>query len=159
VQAAGFRAVYCPEARVHHWVPADRVRLRYMLEWFFWSGITHAALDEDDPRPARSIAGLPLYLVRRLLVGLALAPAAALVGRAAASLDRAMDVAFTAGYAAQRWGLITLQRTAGQPVKKSLATVVSGFSRTPTGPPACPERSRGEGGRHSGVSTGRGGLQ
>jgi GT2 family glycosyltransferase len=42
VQAAGFRAVYVPDAIVHHWVPADRARVSYFLQWFFWSGITHA---------------------------------------------------------------------------------------------------------------------
>jgi len=109
VQAAGFRAAYCPQARVRHWVPANRVRPRYVLGWFFWSGITNAALDEQDAVPARSLFGLPLYLIRRFLVGLIAAPAAALTSRTAPALNYAADVAFTAGYAAKRWGLVKLQ--------------------------------------------------
>jgi GT2 family glycosyltransferase len=112
VQAAGFRAAYCPQARVQHWVPADRVRLRYVLGWFFWSGITNAALDENEPRSGRSIAGLPLYLIRRFTVGLLAGPAAALAGRTTLALDHAVDVAFASGYAAKCWGLVKLKRAA-----------------------------------------------
>ncbi|PYR56975.1 MAG: hypothetical protein DMF91_20615 [Acidobacteria bacterium] len=110
VQAAGFRAAYCPEARVRHWVPANRVRPRYVLGWFFWSGITNAALDEHDAPLTRSISGLPLYLIRRFTIGLIAAPAAALTSRTALALNYAADVAFTAGYAAKCWGLVKLQR-------------------------------------------------
>jgi glucosyl-dolichyl phosphate glucuronosyltransferase len=107
VQAAGFRARYCPTARVHHWVPASRMRLPYFLSWFFWSGITNAALDESTAAPReRSVIGIPLYIVRRFLSGLVGAPAAALVGRRAAALGRAIDAAFAAGYAAKRWRLV-----------------------------------------------------
>jgi hypothetical protein len=113
VQAAGFRAVYCPEMRVHHFVPANRVRASYVLDWFFWSGITNAELDETSGaprRPGRSIAGLPLYLVRRFVAALASAPWAMLTGHLDAALDRAADAAFAAGYASKSWGLVNLQR-------------------------------------------------
>jgi len=124
VQAAGFRTEYRPDARVRHWVPADRVRLRYFMSWFFWSGITNAALEEDNPLPARSIFGLPLYLVRRFAVGLIAAPAAALAGRTATALDHAMDVAFAAGYAAKRWGLVRLNRAAPAQPRRTVGGII-----------------------------------
>jgi hypothetical protein len=94
---------------VRHFVPAERVRLRYFLAWFFWSGITNAALDEQEPRRGRSFFGLPLYLVRRMIGAILLTPFAALAGRTDAALEHAVDAAFVAGYAAKRWGVIALQ--------------------------------------------------
>jgi GT2 family glycosyltransferase len=124
VQAAGLRTAYCPDARVRHWVPADRVRLRYFLGWFFWSGITNAVLEEDDPPPARSIFGVPLYLVQRFAAGLIAAPAAALAGRTATALDYAMDVAFSAGYAAKCWRLVRLNRAAPAQARRTAGSIV-----------------------------------
>jgi GT2 family glycosyltransferase len=107
VQAAGFRAQYCPDARVRHWVPASRMRLRYFLDWFFWSGITNAALDEGMPRPRRgTIFGLPRYLVRRFVEAVVGLPLYALLIRRTAALNAAIDAAFVIGYAAGRWRLV-----------------------------------------------------
>ena len=106
VQAAGFTALYLPSAIVHHWVPASRLRLAYCLRWFFWSGITHATLDESEGRRDRTFAGLPRYIVRRFLTACAAAAGLAVRGRVTQSLDHAIDIAFAAGYAANRWGLI-----------------------------------------------------
>jgi hypothetical protein len=50
---------------VRHWVPAERMRVSTYLWWFFWSGITFAALDATPSRSGRSLLGVPLYLVRR----------------------------------------------------------------------------------------------
>jgi glucosyl-dolichyl phosphate glucuronosyltransferase len=101
VQAAGHRAVYSPAIRVRHWVPAGRMTLRYQLQWFYWSGITNAALDDEHPRAGRRVAGVPLYLARRAARGAwgALANAALLRPRAA--VEQAIDVAYAAGYAAR----------------------------------------------------------
>src|SRR5262249_60445471 len=98
-------------ARVYHWVPASRMRLPYFLSWFFWSGITNATLDESAPErdagsPRRSLIGVPLYIVRRFVSGMIGAPAAALIGRRATALGRAVDAAFAAGYAPKSWGLV-----------------------------------------------------
>ena len=109
VQAAGFRAQYRPDARVRHWVPASRMRLRYFLNWFFWSGITNAALDEGASARGRTIFRLPLYLVRRFLKAMADLPVHAILGRRAAAMDAAVDAAFAIGYAANRWGLVRLE--------------------------------------------------
>ena len=48
---AGFRCDYRPELRVDHWVPAERLSLRYFLRWFFWSGITEVVLERTVPWP------------------------------------------------------------------------------------------------------------
>src|SRR5205823_1996808 len=114
VQAAGFRARNSPDVRVYHWVPVHRMRFRYFLSWFFWSGITNATLDEtgDQPergRPMRSLGGVPAYIVGRFFRALVAAPAALSIGRPADAVARAMDVSFAAGYAARRWGLVKLE--------------------------------------------------
>jgi glycosyltransferase involved in cell wall biosynthesis len=104
VQAAGLRAVYCPDVRVFHWVPVARMRLRYYLSWYFWSGIANAAMDGVQPARGRTILGIPLYLLRRCAIGVFGAIGAAIVGNLAGAIERGVDVAFAAGYAAQRWG-------------------------------------------------------
>ena len=103
VQSAGFRAVYWPELRVTHWVPAERMRARYSLSWFYWSGITHATLDDGEP-PARSLFGVPRHFIKRMLTSTVRGAAAALRGRSARMMDHVIDVAFVAGYVARRWG-------------------------------------------------------
>jgi glycosyltransferase involved in cell wall biosynthesis len=107
VQRAGFKAIYIPEAIVHHYIPADRTRVGYFVHWFYWSGITNAILDEDSgvARTGRSLAGVPLYIAKRVVTG-ALATGRAMVrGRRHTALLHATDVAFAAGYAAKRLGL------------------------------------------------------
>jgi GT2 family glycosyltransferase len=106
VQAAGFKTMYWPSAVVSHWVPASRMRLRYVLRWFFWSGITNALLDEAAGQRTAALFGVPGYLVRRFLVGIAAAPAFAAAGSLTAAIDRSIDVAFAAGYAAGCGGLL-----------------------------------------------------
>lgn len=112
-QASGHRAVYVPDAVVYHWVPAQRARVGYYLNWFFWSGITHAIMDGGQAPAGRAVAGLPLYLVKRAAAAAAGVVAALLRRRGPLALTRAIEVAFAAGYAAQRWGLIA--RTAAAP--------------------------------------------
>jgi GT2 family glycosyltransferase len=109
VQRAGFRAVYVPKAVVHHWVPAERARVRYFVSWFYWSGITNAILDRDTgtANHGRTLRGLPLYLAKRAAVATLAAGRAMLRGRRDTALHHATDVAFAAGYAAERWGLHT----------------------------------------------------
>ena len=111
VQAAGWRTSYCPAVRVRHWVPADRMRVRYCLSWYFWLGITNAVRDGMDPRPGRTLLGIPLYLVKRGATAGTGAVAAAIAGNLTGALERAIDVAFTAGYAARRWGLACGRRS------------------------------------------------
>jgi len=106
VQSSGLRAMYVPGARVAHWVPADRARVAYFLRWFYWSGITHAIMDsQHGPAPARSVLGLPLYLIARGARASVSAVAALAIGNRISALNMAIDAAFSLGYAAERWGL------------------------------------------------------
>jgi GT2 family glycosyltransferase len=108
VQAAGFNAAYCPDARVMHWVPVHRTRLRYFLAWFFWSGITHAALEQGEQARHRAAFGVPVYLFRRFFAGVLGALGAIGTGNRRSAVECAVDAAFAAGYAAARWGLVSV---------------------------------------------------
>ena len=103
VQSAGFRAVYWPELRVTHWVPAARMRVRYAMSWFYWSGITHATLEAGD-RPQRALGRIPLHFFKRMAAAAARSAGAAATGHLAQMVDNAIDVAFVTGYIARRWG-------------------------------------------------------
>ena len=117
VQAAGLRAVYVPEAVVHHWVPADRARVWYFLHWFFWSGITHAIMDgAPSPEGARAVLGVPRYFLRRLASASVGVLAGLITGRWTAALNHAMDAAFVAGYVSQRWGVVADAGRAPEPI-------------------------------------------
>jgi hypothetical protein len=104
IQTAGFGARYVPSARVTHWVPAKRMRLTYFLGWFYWSGITHAVIEEHGAT-ARPGMGVPMHLLRTFLAGAGSSAVAAVAGRFPAAVDRLLDSAFAAGYAAGRLGL------------------------------------------------------
>jgi glycosyltransferase involved in cell wall biosynthesis len=102
--AAGFRCEYRPELRVRHWVPADRMRLRYYLRWFFWSGITHAIVEQGTApgRENRTAPPRSRYFVLRLVTASFSAFALTLSGRAADGAVQAMEAAFAVGYITQR---------------------------------------------------------
>jgi GT2 family glycosyltransferase len=103
IERSGERVMYNPNARVRHFVPAERMRIRYYVSWFFWSGIAHAAMDGRSA--GRTLLGIPLYLFRRVAAAAVGAVASALSGNAAAAVERGTDVAFAAGYASCRWRL------------------------------------------------------
>jgi glycosyltransferase involved in cell wall biosynthesis len=103
VQAAGFRAVYDPAASVRHWVPRERMRLAYYASWFFWSGITYAALDDAERTSGRSICGVPLYLFKRAVAAGPAAATSAVTGDLAGAVERLVDIAFAIGYTSRRW--------------------------------------------------------
>lgn len=105
VQGAGYEARYVPTARVRHWVPVERMRVGYFLRWFFWSGITLAAL-ESGQRHDHAVAGVPRYLARQFASGIGGACASAVRGQLPSAVDRSLDSAFAAGYAAARWGVV-----------------------------------------------------
>jgi GT2 family glycosyltransferase len=119
VQRAGLRALYLPGASVAHWVPAARARVSYFLRWFYWSGITNAILDQDEPSPRRRLAGLPLHFLARAGRSAAMTLGALALGRRIAALDHATTAAFSLGYLSQRW-------TAGQPGPAGGAAPVAG---------------------------------
>jgi GT2 family glycosyltransferase len=103
VQAAGFKAIYHPDLRVAHWVPADRMRASYSMSWFFWSGITHARLDADAIGGNTQPSSLSLHFLKRALTSGMRSIGAAVRGRPDRAMDSAIDVAFVAGYASHRW--------------------------------------------------------
>jgi GT2 family glycosyltransferase len=105
VQAAGFAAVYDPSIRVRHFVPADRLRVRYFLRWFFWSGVTNAALDRARPAhdPGRRLLGAPAYILRQLGVASAATAGSLLRASWSGAADHATRAAFAAGYVWASW--------------------------------------------------------
>lgn len=119
IQAAGYDARYLPSARVSHWIPAERMRVGYFLRWFYWSGITNATMDAGR-RPAKTLFGVPAHLVRQFVQGVAGAVASSLRGQLPAAVDRALDSAFAAGYAARRWGLVQPAAPAAPPLARSV---------------------------------------
>jgi glucosyl-dolichyl phosphate glucuronosyltransferase len=64
--SGGERLRYEPSAVVHHPVPPSRLRKEYMLSWFFWDGRSALAKSEIPPETRWRLAGIPLYLFRRL---------------------------------------------------------------------------------------------
>ena len=94
-----------PELRVTHWVPAERMRARYAMSWFYWSGITHATLDAGE-RPQRSLFRVPRHFIKRMVAAAVRSATAAVTGRSADLMDNAIDVAFVTGYIARRWGAV-----------------------------------------------------
>lgn len=110
VQSAGYGAWYLPALRLAHRVPPSRMRVAYLLRWFFWSGITNAALERTSA-PSVERRRLPAYAVKQCAAGAAGALLWAVRGRFTAAVDRLVDSAFAAGYVAARAGLV---RT-GQP--------------------------------------------
>lgn len=110
VRRRGWRAIYTTAVAVEHRVPADRMRLAYYLSWFYWSGITHAAMDDVTTTVGRTLLGLPRWLTRRLLSGCA-GVVRSIVGRDTVRLvDAAVDVAFVCGYAVRHWRLTPAAR-------------------------------------------------
>ena len=67
--AAGMRQVYVPEARVWHYVPADRCSPAWVLDRNFRHGMAKG-LQTRHQRPA--VAGYPLYVLRRYVQGVGL---------------------------------------------------------------------------------------
>jgi hypothetical protein len=60
---------------------------------------------ESGRTPGRTIHGFPFYLIPRTVSAAAGFPIDMLRGDSGSALVRAADVAFSIGFAAQRWGL------------------------------------------------------
>jgi len=119
VQSAGYEARYLPNARVYHWVPAERMRVIYFMRWFYWSGITNAAMDASRSA-RRRLVGVPAHVIRQFAGGLAGAAGSVLLGRPSAAVDRALDSAYAAGYAARRLGLVQTASSTPAPLARSV---------------------------------------
>ena len=79
-RGAGLRGFYVPAMRVHHVIPASRLKKGYFRRWFFWRGISRAQLYErfgfDMLSPERTtldytrvphLAGVPRFMYRQAL--------------------------------------------------------------------------------------------
>lgn len=102
--AAGFRCEYLPALRVQHWVPVERLRLRYYVRWFFASGVTQARLDGRPLLgipPATAVA-MARHFLRRMLTSPVSALGRALRGQFPEAAAAAIDGAFAAGYLRER---------------------------------------------------------
>ena len=67
LQAAGYRLLYCPDARVDHPVPAERVTLEYAREGYYWQGVERVRLDLALGRKPDPLGALWLKLARQRL--------------------------------------------------------------------------------------------
>jgi GT2 family glycosyltransferase len=103
VQSAGFKGMYAPGIVVRHFVPVDRMRIRYFLDWFYWSGITNALVAESDDWPARSVFGVPFYLFQRLFTATCKTIGSIGLQHWTAALNSAAEAAYAIGYAAGVW--------------------------------------------------------
>lgn len=66
--AAGERLKYEPSAIVYHPVPENRLRKEFFLAWWFHKGESEIRQLGVRPGTKYYAAGMPLYLIRRLLV-------------------------------------------------------------------------------------------
>lgn len=96
---AGCRCEYRPDVRVRHWVPSERLRLRYFARWFFWSGITNAVLDMRSTAGAHGSGGLATrHMVVRFGREALRTVASAVRGRFVDAVESTMECAFALGY-------------------------------------------------------------
>lgn len=100
--AAGYRCEYRPELRVQHWVPAERVRLRYYLRWFYWSGITNAVLERQGAGTRGRLPRVPRYIWRQLALSPVFTVAGLLRRDLPKAAERAMEGAYAIGFIRQR---------------------------------------------------------
>jgi glycosyltransferase involved in cell wall biosynthesis len=65
--SAGERLWYEPSAVVHHPAPESRMTRDFILRWWFWFGYGEV-VDLGRPKARWCISGVPLYLLRRLVM-------------------------------------------------------------------------------------------
>lgn len=82
MQWRGARFVWCDEARVDEFVPAQRQRLSWLARRAFYNGASYLRVERRGPSPA---IGGPLRLALQALAAWALLPFAALTGRRSAA--------------------------------------------------------------------------
>ena len=112
-RAAGYRAVYEPSLVVRHLVPADRLTLRYFVRWFFWSGVTHAALDGEREGGARR--RLRRYHARQSVLETGKVALAAASGAWPTAVEALTRLAFSAGYV---WSSTRRPGAGGAPARR-----------------------------------------
>ena len=69
IRAAGERLRYEPSAIVYHPVPQHRLRQQYFLRWWFDRARADVLASGNAADTGWSVAGIPLHLFRRLVMG------------------------------------------------------------------------------------------
>jgi hypothetical protein len=95
------------------------MRVGYYLSWFYWHGITIAALDEQNAAGRRS--GIPRWVVRRMAGALAGGAAAAVTLRVPRLVEHAIDAAYLCGYTARAARLTAAARPAAAALARHAA--------------------------------------
>jgi glycosyltransferase involved in cell wall biosynthesis len=130
-RAAGLKGFYTPDMIVHHIVPHDRLNKRYFRRWMYWNGISRSILNAmsgmdiegreqatHGQEEAPQIAGVPLYLFRRLM-GRCVSSLKARARRdVVGAFEQEMRAWFYAGVIREQWK----QRKKSQPIEMQAAS-------------------------------------
>lgn len=69
--AAGAKGRYCPDMKIYHFIPAERLSRRYFRKRSFWDGVSFGFISRAKPEPVPHLAGIPRCAIRSALEGLA----------------------------------------------------------------------------------------
>ncbi len=112
LRAAGGRGGwYVPDAVVQHWIPAERLTKRYFRRWFYWKGISRAAVKDRvyvggvwlPASQVRRVAGLPRTLYKETLAATVRLARDAARRDPAAAFQAELRLWYAAGYARGSW--------------------------------------------------------
>jgi glycosyltransferase involved in cell wall biosynthesis len=70
---AGHKGLYCPELKIHHYVPPERLTRAYYRKWFWGHGISKGLLSRTRPSGVVEVFGIPRWQIRHAIIGLVLA--------------------------------------------------------------------------------------
>ena len=109
--AGGRGGWYVPEAVVHHWIPPERLTKRYFRRWFYWKGISRAAVSDRiyvhrQWRPVsevRLLGGLPRALYREAAEALLRVATCALRNDTAGAFEAETRLWYATGYVRAVW--------------------------------------------------------
>ncbi len=109
--AGGRGGWYVPDAVVQHWIPPARLTKRYFRRWFYWKGISRAAVEDRvhvrgvwfPAAEVRRLAGLPRGLYREVLEATGRLATRAVRGDAAGVFEAEARLWYAAGYARATW--------------------------------------------------------
>jgi GT2 family glycosyltransferase len=117
-RAVGARGLYVPEMGLQHVVPAARLTREYFRRWWYWKGVSHARVHQlhgrteldVDVRQVTRVLGIPRFIYGNIVRN-AVGWVRALVARdPAARAQRALSLAYYAGYCREIWFPTTLGR-------------------------------------------------
>ncbi|HEX6974122.1 MAG TPA: glycosyltransferase [Vicinamibacterales bacterium] len=110
-RAAGIRGLYVPGMVLEHYVPAERLSVKYFSRWWYWKGISQARWHRMHGRTetgvdlskAPKLLGVPRYTYSTAAADLALALGALVRGDRAHAATRALLFVYFLGYCAESW--------------------------------------------------------